>query len=97
MADMSRDNLVQRIRVRRGVADKTLMIANMVAAKFHFGVEREMLSVLCQRLHVFAEGIVSTSCLRKHIRKKAVPHTYTKQSFDVRMLRIGTILPKALQ
>ena len=52
MPNVVRYDLVQRVRVRCGVSDKALVVADMVSAKFHFRVEREMVTVFLQRLHV---------------------------------------------
>jgi len=56
-----------------------------------------MVSVLYQRLHVFAECVVCTIGLRQHVREKAVTHADTEEPFDIRLFRGGAILAEALQ
>ena len=59
----------------------------MVPAELHFRVEREMVSVFLQRLHVVTEHVVRTIDLRQDIREKSVAHTDTEKSFDVSFSR----------
>ena len=97
MAHMFRDDLVKRVRVRIGVSNKAPVVVVMVPAEPHFRIEREMVSVLFQRLHVIAECVVRTIALRKDVREKAVAHADTEKPFDISLCSGGSILPETLQ
>ena len=64
MADVIRYDLVERVRVCRGVSNETPVVVMMIATKLHFGIERETFSMFFQRLHVVAEFVVRTASLR---------------------------------
>ena len=83
MPNVVRNDLVQRVRVGRGVSDKALVIADMISAELHFRVERKMITVFLQRLHVVTEHVVRTIGLRQNVREKSVAHAYTEKSFDI--------------
>ena len=71
-------DLVQRVRIGRGVSDKALVVVGMVSAKLHFRVEREVISVLFQWLHVVTECVVGTIRLRQDIGEKTITHADAK-------------------
>jgi hypothetical protein len=96
MSNVVRNNLVQGVRVCCGVADETLVVADMVSSKLHFRVEREVIAVLLQRFHVVTECVVCTTGLREHVCEKTVAHADTEKPFDFSLFRGGAILPKAL-
>ena len=96
MSNVVRNNLVQGVRVCCGVADETLVVADMVSSKLHFGVEREVVSVLLQRFHVVTECVVCTIGLRQHICEEPVAHADTEKPFDLSLFRDGAILTKTL-
>ena len=50
MSNVVRNNLVQGVRVCCGVADETLVVADMVSSKLHFRVEREVIAVLLREV-----------------------------------------------
>ena len=81
MTNVIRHNLIERVWVRGGISNKTPVIIVMIPTKLHLGIEREMLSVFSQRLHVVAECIVSTTGLRQNVRKKTVAHADAKKPF----------------
>lgn len=58
MPDMISDDLIERVGVGGGVADKTFVVMHMVATELHFRIEREVFAVLLQWLHVVTEGVV---------------------------------------
>ena len=79
-----RNDLVQRIGIGCGVADKALVVVDMVSAKSHFRVEREMVSVLLQRLHMVTEHVVGAIRLRQDVREETVAHADAEKPFDIR-------------
>ena len=97
MPNVVRNDLVQRVRVRRGVPDKAFVVVDMIPAELHFRVEREMVSVFLQRLHVVTECVVRTIGLRQDVRKKAVAHADTEKPFHFGIGCIGLRLSEALQ
>ena len=97
MANVFSDDLVQRVWVCIGVANKAPVVAVMVPSEPQFRIQSELGTVFLQRRHVVAECLVRASLLRKGVREKTVTHTDAEQPFDFGLGRIGMILPKALQ
>ena len=97
MANVFSDDLVQRVWVCIGVANKAPVVVVMVPSKPHFRIQGELVTVFFQRLHMVAECVVRASLLRQGIREKAVTHTDAEQPLYGGLARIGMVLPKALQ
>ena len=97
MPNVVRYDLIQGVRVRCGVSDKALVVVDMVSAELHFRVEREMVSVFLQRLHVVTECVVRTIGLRQDVREKTVAHADTEKPLDISFGRSELFLSETLQ
>jgi len=69
----------------------------MVPTEFHFRVERKMVSVFLQWLHVITEYVVRAIGLRQDIRKKTIAHADAEETFDIRFSLGRLLSPEALQ
>ena len=97
MANVVRYQLVQRVRVRRGVADKALVVIFMVSSKLHFRIEGEMVSVFFERVHVVAECVVRPIRLWQDVGEHAVAHANAEKPFDISVVRGRSMLPETLK
>ena len=97
MSNVFRNDLIERVWIGRGVSDKALVVVDMVSAELHLRVEREVVSVFLQRLHVIAEDVVRAIGLRQNIREETVAHTDAEQPLDLSFIRNRSLLAEALK